>query len=178
MVSEPNFSQEQTLAIHSTLRLTMTTTRPLFRNSYFAFAVIFLIASPLFCSSPVLAKSKRPITDAETRQQKFQCYADIDSGLWGWKCKSSTTERENCALRCLSPACYELIYESDPLEEGEKDYVRSQEYKYCMHKLSLGENIDDVRVQKHATFLLNQRTRAHIKSFTPTFLAKTSNTKW
>ncbi|KAK8971571.1 hypothetical protein KSP40_PGU011266 [Platanthera guangdongensis] len=57
----------------------------------------------------------------------------MESGLWGWKCKSSIIEKENCALRCLSPACYQLIYESDPLEEGERDFNRSHEYKYCLH---------------------------------------------
>ncbi|KAG6393285.1 hypothetical protein SASPL_147522 [Salvia splendens] len=56
------------------------------------------------------------------------------SGLWGELCSSSTIAKENCALRCLSPICYELIYESDPLEEGEKDFTRSSEYKYCMHR--------------------------------------------
>ncbi|KAF2288093.1 hypothetical protein GH714_004354 [Hevea brasiliensis] len=64
--------------------------------------------------------------DTEIRQKKNECYADIESGLWGQQCKSSMTAKENCALRCLSPTCYELIYESDPLEEGEKDLVRSQ----------------------------------------------------
>ncbi|KAI4356157.1 hypothetical protein L6164_000200 [Bauhinia variegata] len=141
----------------------MTISRPAFRNSCFAFSVILLIASPLFCSSPVLAKSSQissflgysqfscfPLIamffrDAETRQKKLQCYADIDSGLRGWQCKSSVIARENCALRCLSPACYEIIYEGDPLEEGEKDFTRGQEYKYCMHKLSLGESIEGVR---------------------------------
>ncbi|CAB4299579.1 unnamed protein product [Prunus armeniaca] len=43
--------------------------------------------------------------------------------------------KENCALRCLSSTCYELVYESDPLEEGEKDLVRGQEFKYCMHNV-------------------------------------------
>ena len=84
------------------------------------------------------------------------------SGLWGWDCRSSPTEKENCVLRCLSLECYDLIYGGDPvsggirmwgfsscdildllifllgclvqLEEGELDYVRGQEYKYCMHK--------------------------------------------
>ncbi|XP_024022261.1 uncharacterized protein LOC112091850 [Morus notabilis] len=91
------------------------------------------------------AKSRRPITDLETRQKKNQCYADIESGLWGWQCKSSATAKENCALRCLSPTCYEIIYESDPLEEGEKDLVRGQEFKYCMHKLSLGESLEGIK---------------------------------
>ncbi|CAD6273092.1 unnamed protein product [Miscanthus lutarioriparius] len=56
------------------------------------------------------------------------------SGLWGWVCRSSPTEKDNCVLRCLSLECYDLIYGGDPLEEGELDYVRGQEYKYCMHK--------------------------------------------
>ncbi|KAK2638489.1 hypothetical protein Ddye_026284, partial [Dipteronia dyeriana] len=96
-----------------------------------------LIASTLLSSSPVLAKSRRPVTDSETRQKKQDCYADIESGLWGPQCKSSMIATENCALRCLSRPCYELVYESDPLEEGENDYVRSQEYKYCMHNRPL-----------------------------------------
>jgi hypothetical protein len=37
------------------------------------------------------------------------------SGLWGWQCKSSMIAKENCALRCLSTPCYELIYASDPV---------------------------------------------------------------
>ncbi|KAL0647657.1 hypothetical protein Bca4012_045948 [Brassica carinata] len=79
------------------------------------------------------SKSPRPLSDAEIREKKRECYADIESGLWGWQCKSSPIAKENCALRCLSPVCYQLIYETtDPLEEGEKDLVRSQEYKYCL----------------------------------------------
>ncbi|KAM5550974.1 hypothetical protein ABKV19_027363 [Rosa sericea] len=96
---------------------------------------ILLVLSLLF-SPAVLAKSRRPISDIETRQKKTQCYADIDSGLWGWQCKSTMIAKENCVLKCLSPTCYELVYESDPLEEGEKDLLRGQEFKYCMHKYS------------------------------------------
>ncbi|KAI3444890.1 hypothetical protein Pfo_001555 [Paulownia fortunei] len=97
---------------------------------------IFLViiwAVFLLYSDEVLAKSRVPISDAEIRQKKNECYEDIESGLWGQQCKSSIIAKENCALRCLSPVCYELIYESDPLEEGEKDFSRSSEYKYCMH---------------------------------------------
>ncbi|KAH9771163.1 hypothetical protein KPL71_012610 [Citrus sinensis] len=96
--------------------------------------LLLLIASTLLFASPVLAKSRRPISDIEVRQKKMDCYADVESGLWGPQCKSSMIAKENCALRCLSPTCYEFVYESDPLEEGEKDFVRSQEFKYCMHK--------------------------------------------
>ncbi|KAJ4910634.1 hypothetical protein Rs2_05255 [Raphanus sativus] len=106
---------------------------------------ILLLLSLSLLFSCAFSKSPRPISDAEIREKKNQCYADIESGLWGWQCKASSIAKENCALRCLSPVCYELIYESDPLEEGEKDLIRSQEYKYCMYKSSLGESLDGVR---------------------------------
>uniref|UniRef100_A0A1D1ZFI5 Protein OS-9 n=1 Tax=Anthurium amnicola TaxID=1678845 RepID=A0A1D1ZFI5_9ARAE len=106
-----------------------------------------LLVLVVLFSTPAAAsvKSSRPITDVEIREKKGACYADVENGLWGWQCRSSMVAKENCALRCLSPACYELVYESDPLEEGEIDHMRSQEYKYCMHKLSLGESLDGVK---------------------------------
>ncbi|KAI5647631.1 hypothetical protein M9H77_33636 [Catharanthus roseus] len=99
----------------------------------------------LLSSLEVYAKSGLPISENEIRERKNQCYADIESGLWGQQCRSSKIAKENCALRCLSPVCYGIVYESDPLEEGEKDYFRSQEYKYCMHKDSLGESLEGIR---------------------------------
>ncbi|KNA14025.1 hypothetical protein SOVF_111260 isoform A [Spinacia oleracea] len=97
-----------------------------------------------YLMTAVDAKSGRPITDAEIRMKKDECYTDIESGLWGFDCKVSITAKENCALRCLSPRCYELVYESDPLEEGEKDVIRNQEYKYCMYRVSTGESLDGI----------------------------------
>ncbi|CAN4110505.1 unnamed protein product [Withania somnifera] len=108
--------------------------------------ILLIVLSLLLLSSPAaLAKSRRPISEAETREKKLQCYADIESGLWGQKCKATEVDKENCALQCLSPVCYERVYESDPLEEGEKDTVRGQEYQYCMHKHSLGKSLDDIK---------------------------------
>ncbi|MBA0783158.1 hypothetical protein Gotri_000922, partial [Gossypium trilobum] len=110
-------------------------------NLCYLLLLLILLPSSYFLPS-VLAKSRNPITDSEIKKKKSECYADIDrwvfpispfNGLWGGHCKSSSIAKENCALKCLSPACYELIYESDPLEEGEKDYIRSQEFKYCMY---------------------------------------------
>ncbi|KAI3719280.1 hypothetical protein L6452_20175 [Arctium lappa] len=106
----------------------------------------FLISMMIICSVEIVAKkSRRPISDTEIREKKQSCYTDIELGYWGSQCQTSMVAKENCALKCLSPTCYELIYESDPLEEGERDYVRSQEYKYCMHRLSLGESLDGIR---------------------------------
>ncbi|CAA7022308.1 unnamed protein product [Microthlaspi erraticum] len=47
-------------------------------------------------------------------------FKELSRGLWGWHCKSSSTAKNDCALRCLSPVCYELTYESDPLKEKPK----------------------------------------------------------
>ncbi|KAF4377547.1 hypothetical protein F8388_025038 [Cannabis sativa] len=110
----------------------------------FIVLALFLIFS-LIMPSSTIAKSRRPITDIEMRQKKNQCYEDIESGLWGWQCKSSMIAKENCVLKCLSPTCYQIIYQPDPLEEGEKDLIRGQEYKYCMHKLSLGESLEGIK---------------------------------
>ncbi|EYU26809.1 hypothetical protein ABFS82_02G132100 [Erythranthe guttata] len=115
-----------------------------FANCGEKFLVVILVVF-LLCSTEIQAKSRVPITDTEIREKKNECYSDIQSGMWGEQCQSSKVATENCALRCLSPICYELIYESDPLEEGEKDFTRSSEYKYCMHKVSLGENLDGIR---------------------------------
>ncbi|XP_028076444.1 uncharacterized protein LOC114278564 isoform X2 [Camellia sinensis] len=115
-------------------------------HAVFSVCAIWAIVFFTIVPNQALAKSRRhPISDNEIREKKNQCYEDIESGLWGWQCKSSMIAKENCALRCLSPTCFELIYEGDPLEEGEKDYFRSQEYKYCMHKLSLGESLDGIK---------------------------------
>ncbi|KAK8916371.1 hypothetical protein KSP39_PZI022558 [Platanthera zijinensis] len=81
--------------------------------------------------------SPRPISDDEISNRKQECYADIE--------RSSLIEKENCALKCTSPVCYDLIYETDPLEEGEKDYIRSQEFRYCMRRSSVGLKLDQVK---------------------------------
>ncbi|XP_039826597.1 uncharacterized protein LOC120688367 isoform X1 [Panicum virgatum] len=121
------------------------------RRSPAAYCLLLTLA--LLFASAAAKSSRRPISDNEIRQKKEACYTDVEnflsrlrrSGLWGWVCRSSPTEKENCVLRCLSPECYDLIYGGDPLEEGELDYVRGQEYKYCMHKSSLGESLDGVK---------------------------------
>lgn len=48
---------------------------------------------------------------------------DGKTGLWGWQCKSSMIAKENCVLKCLSPACYELVYESDPVRQCRPPYI-------------------------------------------------------
>jgi len=69
-------------------------------------------------------------------------------------CDASAIERENCVLRCvrsegigageavaterlssrscLSTQCYERVYGSDALEEGEVDTVRGRLFRACL----------------------------------------------
>lgn len=108
---------------------------------YCLFVLVLLYC--IFTSSA--GNFRRPITDEEIREKKSTCYEDIENGLWGWQCMSSSIAKENCALRCLNAVCYEHIYGDDPLEEGEVDYKRGREFKFCMHRLSLGETIDGVK---------------------------------
>ncbi|XP_020599081.1 uncharacterized protein LOC110038547 [Phalaenopsis equestris] len=111
----------------------------------FKFAVATLLC---FSTTSILAgnpSSPDPISDMEISERKQACYADIESGLWGTRCRSSSIEKENCALKCTSAVCYELVYESDPLEEGEIDRIRSQEFRYCMRRSSVGLNLDTVK---------------------------------
>ncbi|KQK22830.1 uncharacterized protein LOC100840793 [Brachypodium distachyon] len=120
------------------------TFHPITRRLVLAACCLLLFVA-LLLPSAAAKSSLRPITDNEIREKKDACYTDIENGLWGFACRSSATEKENCVLRCLSPECYNLIYGGDPLEEGELDYIRSHEYKYCMHKLSLGESLEGVK---------------------------------
>ncbi|KAK6919841.1 Protein of unknown function DUF4787 [Dillenia turbinata] len=102
---------------------------------------LVIIASALAAPLSAAKSRRRPISIRMQRSKRRKTSATLTSR----DCKSSMTTKENCALRCLSPSCYELVYESDPLEEGEKDLIRRQEYKYCMHRLSLGESLQGVK---------------------------------
>ncbi|XP_028076443.1 uncharacterized protein LOC114278564 isoform X1 [Camellia sinensis] len=132
-------------------------------HAVFSVCAIWAIVFFTIVPNQALAKSRRhPISDNEIREKKNQCYEDIESGLWGWQCKSSMIAKENCALRCLSPTCFELIYEGDPLEEGEKDYFRSQEYKYCMHNRTLCKHAQTLEEHVCSTFGTLQGERERV----------------
>ncbi|KAL2642030.1 hypothetical protein R1flu_009617 [Riccia fluitans] len=67
-------------------------------------------------------------------KRKEACYLDIDSGIWGRACRSSHIAKENCALRCVSTACYNTIYADDPLEDGEVDIKRGRDFRLCLRR--------------------------------------------
>ncbi|ONL95210.1 hypothetical protein ZEAMMB73_Zm00001d028257 [Zea mays] len=79
---------------------------------------LLVLTLALLVVSAAAKSSRRPISDNEIRQKKEACYTDVENGLWGWVCRYSPTEKENCVLRCLSPECYDLIYGGDPVSGG------------------------------------------------------------
>jgi hypothetical protein len=60
---------------------------------------------------------------------------------------ASAIDMENCAMRCVSPECYENVYGDDPLEDGEVDVVRGRTFRSCARtafrtaKLRRGEKV-------------------------------------
>merc|ERR1711865_321914 len=52
-----------------------------------------------------------------------------------------------CSLKCLSEKCYDQIYGSDELEEGELDHVRRKQYKDCVRSLptAAADQIDTLK---------------------------------
>ena len=43
-------------------------------------------------------------------------------------------ESYNCVNKCASDACYDQIYASEPLEDGEIDMTRSRQFTNCLRK--------------------------------------------
>merc|ERR1712025_1061225 len=59
-------------------------------------------------------------------EQSPSCWPDNVDSL-------STVEITNCVRQCISPPCFQQVYEKDPLEEGEID-VRLNSFKGCFHQ--------------------------------------------
>ncbi|EFJ15921.1 hypothetical protein SELMODRAFT_422373 [Selaginella moellendorffii] len=90
------------------------------------------------------ASKRRAITDDEILAKKKECLQDINSGLWGWKCQSSSIAKQNCMLQCVSWTCYDLIYGNDALEEGEVDIRRGRQFRECLRRESKGDDVSSL----------------------------------
>lgn len=99
--------------------------------------MLFLVLLPPLCRGKY---DRQVVSDKDMARKKEACYADIDNWLWGRACRSSWIAKENCALRCVSPACYNTIYGQDALEEGELDFKRGREFRTCLRRELLDEN--------------------------------------
>eukprot|EP00271_Cylindrocystis_brebissonii_P020787 TRINITY_DN705_c0_g1_i1.p1 TRINITY_DN705_c0_g1~~TRINITY_DN705_c0_g1_i1.p1 ORF type:complete len:138 (+),score=8.07 TRINITY_DN705_c0_g1_i1:357-770(+) len=116
-----------------------------------SFALLILLVgsyvSQVTASQGQKARQKiKPTTlalDLKLREGKAKCLDDIGRGILGAACKASPIARENCALRCGAPACYEEVYGTDALEEGEIDHGRSRSYRVCARRSVEGQNLSE-----------------------------------
>lgn len=79
-------------------------------------------------------KNLHAVLENEMRALREDCLREIVSGWRGKGCTASEIAAENCALRCVSEACYDSTYGGDPLEEGEIDLLRGRDYRMCVRR--------------------------------------------
>ena len=66
--------------------------------------------------------------DREWRNKKAKCEAERCIHL------KLPEEGENCVNECISSRCYQEVYATNPLEDGEFDNVRSRSFTTCLRK--------------------------------------------
>jgi len=71
----------------------------------------------------LLISAKQSARQRDLKQRRTDCERTE-------ACSMDSTE--NCVNRCLSAACYDKVYAKKPLEPGEVDKLRSNEFADCM----------------------------------------------
>ena len=66
--------------------------------------------------------------DREVKAKRAECEEELRDDPAG---AVSAIDMDNCVLRCVSPTCYDNVYGSDPLEEGEVDVARGRTFRSC-----------------------------------------------
>jgi len=69
--------------------------------------------------------------DRQMRELREECEQKMERAGIRDSCNVSPIARENCVLRCSSSACYDEVYGSDSLEEGEVDTLRNRRFRTC-----------------------------------------------
>lgn len=110
----------------------------------------------LLLISPPSVKGKRRQAQKQKMATKKQCgeveCADVHSD-----------GRDNCILKCTSPACYEEIYAADELEPGEIDNKRSRDFNGCLQRVMREEQQkrrDEARAKVTAAVESNAESEA------------------
>jgi len=74
---------------------------------------------------------RNTLLDKQMKLNRQECEQELERKGHDDPCNAEPIHRENCLLRCASPACYEQLYAHDPLEEGEVDTVRGRSFRSC-----------------------------------------------
>jgi Domain of unknown function (DUF4787) len=82
--------------------------------------------------------------DRVIKQKKAQCESTTCSKL-------IPDEAYNCVHSCMSTACYNEVYASSPLEDGEVDTHRYFLFNKCMHNELKEEYMASVREKRAKT---------------------------
>ena len=87
------------------------------------FVLVILFLLPKF----VEAKRRKPApkrTVIHARTMKSTCETTVCGAY-------PLEEGLNCVSACLSPACFQQVYGVEPLEDGELDFARAQQFDEC-----------------------------------------------
>ena len=87
-----------------------------------------LLLMLLLLISPPSVKGKRRQAQKQKMATKKQC-GEVECA------EVHSDGRDNCILKCTSPACYEEIYAADELEPGEIDNKRSRDFNGCLQRV-------------------------------------------
>ena len=93
--------------------------------------IILLWLAPLVTGDvsrhpPSGGNGRRQRNELRLRNLRLQCQNDGACALL------VPEESLNCVNQCLSHDCYEQIFAQDPLEDGEIDVVRGQQFEDCV----------------------------------------------
>ena len=72
------------------------------------------------------AKSKQHRTNRQINTRRKDCEQQTCASV-------HVDDRENCVMRCQSPACYGQVYEGNELEPGEIDSKRARDFNACVN---------------------------------------------
>jgi hypothetical protein len=90
--------------------------------SYFALSLILLFGLVSIVESKPHGVN---IADREWKVRKVSCEES--------ECRHIVRdEAYNCINECISPSCYEKVYASSPLEDGEIDTRRNRDFIQCL----------------------------------------------
>lgn len=98
-------------------------------DSPFTLLVVkILLVLLIFLLLPQMVESRR----RHTKKKAFKEYRLIRHACHG-VCRSRDFPEEsgNCVAACLSPACFQQVYGTSPLEDGEIDWTRAREFDHC-----------------------------------------------
>ena len=105
--------------------------------------IILLWLAPLVTGHNTAAVASSSTTTSSARTPRSRRRRELHNGVRHRRlaCQNEGVcallvpeESLNCVNRCLSPDCYAKLWAHDPLEDGEIDVVRGQQFDDCLQE--------------------------------------------